>query len=667
MATRSDKIPAMAKTRGMSPEDVYDLVSTSDPRISPDGTTTAFVLTTIDPDDHTYRSAIWVVPTDGSAAPRRFTFGDKRDTSPRWSPDGTKLAFTSSRDTEKAMQLYVIDRAGGEARKITELAESADEVTWSPDGTRIAFTSRVRDDSYDETDDSKRAPKRITTLKYRLEAVGWVFDRCKHVFVVDADGSSEPKQLTDGMFQHSSPAWSPDSKRIAFTSARHKNWDIDHVNDIYVVDASAKGKPKPRPRRVTRTKDGCMLPSWSPDGTRIAYLNSPGSVGTKHTQVAVVDVTTRETTLLSTSLDRNCAPFMSTREPLWISNDTVLFANEDRGNNAMYTVRTTGRAKPKAVLSGNIRLAGYDRRGAVMVHVQTTPTELPDLYNGTKRITNFGKAFTKSRTLSKPQRFTAKSADGSEVEAWIMKPAGFEAGKKYPVVLNIHGGPFTQYGNTFFDEFQVYTGAGYVVVYANPRGSSGYSEAWGAAINGPKIGGAGWGTVDYEDLMAVVDTALKKYAFCDPKRVGVMGGSYGGYMTSWMVSHTNRFKAAISERAVNAWHSMHGSSDLGWSFEAQFGTTVYDDPEGWAEFSPITYATHIETPLLILHSENDLRCPIEQAEQLFTILRLLERDVEFVRFPAESHELTRSGSPTHRVQRFEIVLDWLNRKLKKPR
>jgi dipeptidyl aminopeptidase/acylaminoacyl peptidase len=517
--------------------------------------------------------------------------------------------------------------------------------------------------SNDEDEDRKRRPRHITTLKYRLDSVGWTFDRPRHLFVVPSDGSAEPTQLTDGPYQDGNPAWSPDSTQIAFVSARHKHWDIDQANDIFVVRASGG-----RPKRLTHTEDSCSSPSWSPDGTKIAYNTTPGrhDWGTRHTQVAVLDVASRESKVVTKSLDRNCSPFMASREPIWLGKQ-ILFAIEDHGNNALYTVGSGGRGKPTKVLGGNIRLGGYDIANGLGVHVQTTPTELTEVYCGQKRLTSFGKAFAKTRSLSKPTRFTAKSEDGSVVEAWIMKPAGFVAGKKYPVLLNIHGGPFTQYGNTFFDEFQVYTGAGYVVVYSNPRGSSGYSEAWGAAINGPKLGGSGWGTVDYQDLMAVTDTALERFDFCDRKRVGAMGGSYGGYMTSWIVSHTDRFKAACSERAVNAWTSMHGSSDIGWVFQSQFGTQLIDDREGWAEFSPVTYAEDITTPLLIMHSENDLRCPIEQAEQLFTILRLLKRDVEFVRFPAESHELTRGGSPAHRVQRFEILLDWFDRKLKKRR
>jgi dipeptidyl aminopeptidase/acylaminoacyl peptidase len=642
----------------MRPEDVYELVAVGDPRISPDGKTCAFVVTTIDREESKYKSAIWMVTTDGSQAQRRFTYGDRRDSTPRWSPDGTRLAFGSNRENEKAAQLYVIPVEGGEALKLTDLKESVEDVVWCPDSSRIAFTSRARDEAYEEQEDRKRAPRRITRLKHKLDNVGWTFDRPRHIFVVPADGSAEPRQITSGESGDSNPSWSPDGKRIAFASARHRDWDIDLASDIYVVSADGG-----RPKKITKTQDGCSWPSWSPDGRRIAYNCSPERFGTHHTQIAVVDIASRETKLLTKSLDRNCALFMATREPIW-TNETLLFAIEDSGNNALATVASDGSSEPNRVLNGEQRIHGYDMSGGVGVHVASTPTTLPELYCGDKKLTDFGASFCSSRTLVAPERFTAKSQDGSEVEAWIMPPAGFKRGEKYPVLLNIHGGPFTMYGNGFFDEFQMYAGDGYAVVYSNPRGSSGYSEAWGAAIDGPKLGGSGWGTVDFEDLMAVTDEALRRYKFCDPARVGVMGGSYGGYMTSWMVSHTDRFKAACSERAVNSWTSMHGSSDFGWPFKASFGTTVYEDPEGWAEFSPITYATDINTPLLILHSENDLRCPIEQAEQLFTILRLLKRDVEFVRFPAESHELSRSGSPAHRVQRFEIILDWFKRKLK---
>ena len=237
-------------------------------------------------------------------------------------------------------------------------------------------------------------------------------------------------------------------------------------------------------------------------------------------------------------------------------------------------------------------------------------------------------------------------------------------GKRYPALLNIHGGPFSQYGTGFFDENQVYAGGGYVVLFSNPRGGSGYSEEHGRAIRGPlNDAGPGWGTRDYEDVMAVVDTALEKFDFIDPERLGVIGGSYGGFMTSWIIGHTNRFKAAISERAVNNLVSMFGSSDLFWVFERQFGGPMWENVDAYLDRSPSTYAQQMETPVLVLHSEQDLRCNIEQGEHLFTLLRLLGKDVEMVRFPAESHELSRGGSPIHRVMRFETILEYFGRYL----
>ena len=281
-----------------------------------------------------------------------------------------------------------------------------------------------------------------------------------------------------------------------------------------------------------------------------------------------------------------------------------------------------------------------------------------------RRVTDAGSAFLAEVTLAEPEPFVAIAPDGVEVPAWVIRPPGFDPDRLYPAILNIHGGPFTQYGDRFFDEFQVEAGAGYVVLFANPRGSSGYTEEWGRAIRGPVEGGPGWGSVDYDDLMAVTDEATKRFAFIDPERIAVMGGSYGGYMTSWIIGHTDRFRCAISERAVNEMVSEDGSSDFAGFFRGYVGAHPWEAPEAYRQISPLTYAEQITTPTLILHSEDDLRCPINQGEQLFTVLRALRREVEFVRFPGESHELTRSGSPTHRVQRFELVLAWLDRYLR---
>jgi dipeptidyl aminopeptidase/acylaminoacyl peptidase len=641
----------------MQAEDVYALTGVGDPRLDPNGSKVAYVIWSIDREESEYRGNIWLAAVDGSSPARRFTAGEKSDGSPRWSPDGSSIAFTSSRKEKEPSQLYVIPADGGEPLRLTELKEDVSEVAWSPDGTRIAFATRVRDEAYEEEEDRKRAPRRITRLSYKLDNVGWTADRRKHLFVVPADGSAEPRQLTEGDYENAQPAWSPDGSRLVFVSSRGENWDLDLVTDLFVLDSEG-GEPE----QLTASDGECASPAWSPDGRQIAYHYTPTPFDwPRHTQVAVLGVDTRERRLLTESLDRQCAPYPDIREPVW-DGERIVFALEDRGNVHLYSVRVDGSAEPELLIGGEQVVRGFDLRDGTLVHVATTPRTFPELFAGDRRVTDVTATFPAD--LLEPERFTAVSADGSEVDAWLVRPSGFQAGTRYPVLLNIHGGPFTQYGNHFFDEFQVYAGAGYAVVYSNPRGSSGYSETWGRAIRGPVADGPGWGTVDYEDLTAVMDEALRRFDFLDPERTGVLGGSYGGYMTSWIVGHTNRFRAACSERAVNNLYTSAGSSDVFWAFKGYFGAYAHEAPDEWLKHSPAIYARQIETPLLILHSEDDLRCNVEQAEHLFVTLRLLGKEVEFVRFPGESHELSRSGSPVHRVMRFELILDWFDRYLK---
>jgi dipeptidyl aminopeptidase/acylaminoacyl peptidase len=644
----------------MIPEDVYELTGAADPRLSPTGDTVAFVVWRIDRDSSEYRSAIWLSAADGSTPPRQFTSGEKRDALPRWSPDGSQLAFTSSRGDGKTSQLYVIPAEGGEARKLTDLKEDPTDLAWAPDGSRIAFCARARDDAYEEEDERKRRPRRFTRLNYKLDNVGWTGDRRQHVFVVPIDGSEEPRQLTEGDFEDAGPSWSPDGTRIAFVSARSEYWDLELTSDVFVIDADGG-----EPMKVTESDGSCEGPVWSPDGSQLTFLYTPGTLDwPHHGRVAVVSADGGGQRILTADLDRTCNPFPPIREPIW-DDERIVFALEDRGNIHVYAIPVDGAGAAEPLLDGERVVGGFDLRNGTLVHTETTATALTELYAGEQRLTQVGGAFADGRELVRPERYTAVSPDGTEVDAWIVRPTGFEEGKRYPTLLSIHGGPFSQYTTGFFDEFQVYAGAGYVVLYSNPRGSSGYAEEWGRAIRGPSNGqGPGWGTVDYDDLMAVVDTALERFDFIDPERLGVLGGSYGGFMTTWIVGHTDRFKAAISERAVNNFVSAYGSSDLFWAFAGQFGAYLYEDFDAWVERSPSRYAGDIATPLLIMHSENDLRCAVEQAEHLFITLRLRKQEVELVRFPAESHELSRSGSPVHRVERFEIILDWFDRYLK---
>jgi dipeptidyl aminopeptidase/acylaminoacyl peptidase len=644
---------------GMQPEDVYELAWVSEPRLSPDGTTVAFVVNRVDARANAYRSAIFVAPVDGSAPARNVTSGERADAAPRWSPDGSRIAFVSNRAGDKK-QLYVLPLAGGEPLRLTDLPEDVRGPAWSPNGTRLAFSSRVPDALYEEEDETRREPHRFTRLQFKLDNEGWTGDRRPHLFVVPADGSADPVQLTFGDYDDGAPAWSPDGSHLAFVSARDEDWDVRLVTDVYVVPAEG-GEPV----RLTGADGVCEEPSWSADGELVAFRYTPGVFDDpRHAQIAVVSRRGGPVRVLTQALDRNCNSYPPLRGPAW-DGEALVFAAEDHGNTSLFRVRADGSSPPELLVGGERGVRDWDAGASEIVYTASATTSPAELYSGDRRLSAVAEAFRGGRELVEPERFTATSADGTEVEAWIMPPVGVEPGHRYPVLLNIHGGPFTQYGNHFFDEFQVYAGAGYAVLYSNPRGSSGYSEEWGRAIRGPSGGGPGWGSVDFEDLMAVTDEALRRFSYCDPKRLGVLGGSYGGFMTSWIVGHTDRFRAACSERAVNHMVSFFGSSDVGWAFKGYFGTFLWEDVDTYLRLSPATYAENVRTPLLIVHSEDDLRCPVEQAEQLFTVLRLLGRDVELVRFPrGASHELSRSGLPRHRVARFQILLDWFDRHLR---
>jgi dipeptidyl aminopeptidase/acylaminoacyl peptidase len=660
------------KRLGMQPEDVGLLVNVDDPRVAPDGLTVAYVVTTIDLDANEYRSRIWLVPTDGLGEPRPFTSGASRDKTPRWSPDGTRVAFVTHRE-DSGSQLYVLPVfGGGEPVCLASSPEEIDDLAWSPDGRTIAFGARERDESrYGKTKPKDQAPRRITHLYYRSDGAGYVVDRPRHLFTVPTDGSAKASALTDGAWGDSGLSWSPDGKWIAFASARHDTWDIDRAVDLWRVRADGSAPAE----QLTETGFNFGRPSYSPDGDDIAFVGAATGVLPANSQVGVLEVATGDVTILTPSLDRHCLPYLwGAREPAW-DGDYVWFTAEDRANQPLYRVHADpvddDPPGPELMVDGERIVAGFDVRNGVAAFAWANPTtqfELSVLVDGVeKQLTRHGERLLTLRQIQEPEAYTATSKDKTKVPCWVIPPVGAKAGKKYPALLHIHGGPFTQYGNKLFDEFQVAAGAGYAVIYCNPRGSSGYGEGWGRALRGrnaPVEPGTGWGSVDYEDVMAAVDAAVKQFDFVDGDRLGVLGGSYGGYMTSWIVTHNKKFKAAVSERSANNLALMEGNSDIATAFFGYHGKSVVDDRDEYVRQSPTTYLDKITTPLLIMHSEDDLRCPIAQAEELFAGLRWLKRDVEMVRFPGEGHEMSRSGAPLHRKQRFEVILEWFDRYLK---
>jgi dipeptidyl aminopeptidase/acylaminoacyl peptidase len=404
----------------------------------------------------------------------------------------------------------------------------------------------------------------------------------------------------------------------------------------------------------------------SPDGSRVAFLgNDDSSTYPQNVKVGVMSIDGSDRTWISEALDRTFAPTAGIRPPVWVDDVRLVATAEDRGDTHLYELGIDG-SPPKALTDGRITVADFDAAGGTIATATATVAHPSEVF--VDRGTGHTRATSVTRDHLGWEKFAVPCTDGSdEIDAWIMRPAGFDPDRRYPVLLNVHGGPFTQYGEMFFDEAQMQAAAGFVTVMSNPRGGSGRDTAWGQSIMGPKhhaAPGSGWGSVDVDDVIAVLDATLANYTFCDPDRVGMLGGSYGGYMATTLAArHGDRFKAICSERSVNNLLTEEFTSDIATIFRIEHGPDPVQDPDEYVRMSPSRLAHQIHVPMLILHSEDDFRCPISQAEELWVTLRLLGRDVTFYRFPGENHELSRTGSPVHRRMRAEIILDWFSDKL----
>jgi dipeptidyl aminopeptidase/acylaminoacyl peptidase len=633
--------------------------------LAPDGSRAAFVVATTDLADNTTRTRIWL---DDAPA----TGGDN-DANPVWSPDGRFLAFTSRRGDEKhETTLHVMPVAvPGEVRTVCAMPDGLGDLSWSPDGAWFAFTSRTRDERYTTKDVSWQAPRKVERFFSRLNGENWIFDRPRHVYAVRADGTAPPRNLTPGPFQHDGTAWLRDSTGVITSAQRHDTWDRDFANDLYLVSLPT-GAGDAEILALTSTDGQYGAASVSPDCTKVAFVGYGGldihpynaaigviTIGPEPVPAADIDWRT-------TDLDRTFQTSVGTAAPVWESGASLLAIAEDRGDTHLYRVSAEGPVVTTRLTDSPITVLGVDAAKGTVATIRSTSLQPPELYLDGERRTTVGATFA-SGSLEW-EKFTVPTTDGSdEIDAWIMRPADFDPEARYPVLLNVHGGPHTQYGERWFDEFQVQAAAGFVVVAGNPRGGSGRHTGWGRAIVGtahPVEAGSGWGSVDVDDVLAIIDGALDRFAFCDADRVGMLGGSYGGYMaTTLACNHGERFRAFCSERAANNLTSMEWSSDIATAFNLTHGVDHIASPDAYETISAGRNLRNIDKPMLILHSEEDWRCPIIQAEELWVALRLLGKEVDFYRFPGENHEMSRSGSPVHRVQRLEIILDWFTDKL----
>jgi dipeptidyl aminopeptidase/acylaminoacyl peptidase len=612
----------------MRPDDIGSVVSIGQPAVSPDGLTVAFVVSRVDVEANAYRSQVWLAAADGSSPPAPFSAGEHRDANPTWSPDGSRLAFTSRRgdgaDAETVVRVAPVG-TGGEIVTVASGPEGVSGLRWSPDGANLAFATRVRGARYEHAEPARQPPRRITRLFSRIDDIGWTVDRPEHVLVVPANGASPHRDLTPGEHELTAPSWLPDGSAVVAAGATHDTWDLDLKCDLHLVEVATGQR-----RAITSLTGAYGSPSVSPDGRLVAFLGTDDTeTHPRNVHVGVVGTDGGEHRWVSTGLDRTFAPYPAMQAPIWLDEATLLVKLEDRGRQLLATVAADGSRDPELLRDAAGSVIAYDYRSGTLAFTHTTsasPAELYTVVDGVeRRLTDLTAAFSRQAKLRPYEHFAVASTDGSvELDAWILTPADLDPAGTYPALLNIHGGPFAQYGDQFFDELQIQAGAGYVALCCNPRGSSGREEAFGRTICGPSLGGTGWGSVDYDDVMAVVDHALAAYPFVDADRLGVLGGSYGGYMTTWIVSHNDRFAAACSERAANNLLSLEWASDSAGSFRTILGATHLDEPELYLRLSPITYVRDISTPMLILHSEEDLRCPIEQADQLFVALRLLE-------------------------------------------
>lgn len=662
--------------RAIRTEDLTLLETYSDPQFSPDGKSFSFVSTEIN-DENEYESHLYSQSFKENNL-RQWTFGDSSDSNPRFSPDGSKLVFQSNRSG--LSQLWLLHTDGGEAKQITFFKYGASNPTWTKDGKSIIFNASLNknDDVTNQKEQTKEARQKeqdknnkkpiiINELKHKSDSGGFIDEKKNQLVKFDIN-TDKFTQLTNSDKNHGFEDVSPNGNLLLYSANLNEDSDYENTNDLYLLDLATKENTK-----LTTEEGSYGNASFSPDGKGIACFGHDYKYsGATLNELYLIDLNTKKRKSLTDKLDMELGDAMisdsrlgqSTTGPIWSEDgQSLYFIATDSGATGLYQMNITGEFKE--VYSNNNHIFGfsYNDQSGTFILAMSSPTNPGDFYlldcdQKITQLTDSNRSLLDQVELIEPEELTVTAEDALEIQGWLMKPYDFKEEKKYPLVLNVHGGPHAMYGQSFFHEMQLLAAQGYVVLYTNPRGSHGYGQTFVDAVR------TDYGGKDYTDLMSTVDYALENYKFIDQDRLVVTGGSYGGFMTNWIVGHTNRFKAAVTQRSITNWLSFYGVSDIGYFFTKwELGENLLDDPKKLWDFSPLKYANNIETPLLILHGEQDLRCPIEQGEQLFTTLKHQRKDVEFVRFPGATHELSRSGHPDMRMERLNHICRWFEKYL----
>ncbi len=656
--------------RYLKAEDLYVLKSVADPRLSTNETDLVYVETSISEEKDEYVSNLFYINVEEKNHPVQWTYGNDRNHSPRWSPVGDKLAFVSNRSGKN--QIYVIDVNGGEARQVTTSIYGASNPIWSPDGKKIAFNVSLREDEKledtDKKEEKKIVPLEVDKMKYKSDSSGFWVGKYSQIAIVELE-TGKTELVTEGNRDYQLQGWSPDGNSLAVTADFSENLDFSFVSDLFLLELETKKFEKITPG--TGYFGGA---TWSPNGRYIGILGHEREYeNATLMKIWVYDTEQKELSCLTAESDLLIGDFaigdfhQGAVSPgiLWAEdNESFYFLASDYGNTVVYYGSLKGEMYPALLDRQHVyglTTGGALNRAVVAISKPTLQGELflLDVPTGElTQLTNVNSEYANEVALAEVEEIQFKSKDDWDLHGWLMKPAQFEEGKKYPLILEIHGGPHAMYANSYFHEFQMLAAEGYAVLFINPRGSHGYGQKFVDAVRGD------YGGRDYADLMEAVDYVLENYDFIDVNRLGVTGGSYGGFMTNWIVGHTNRFKAAVTQRSISNWISFYGVSDIGYYFNAWQIKSELEDAETLWKHSPLAYVGNVETPLLILHSEKDFRCPIEQAEQLYIALKHRKKETKFIRFPESNHELSRSGKPSLRIARLHYILNWFKEYIK---